>query len=139
MTGNYEMNRQVTFSQYSSLVLIPKDRSKNDSPQDKQRFRQELVQDARHMARILETTPAYDITPEQLYLCMGIEPFVTPGLAVRLQDIKRKHVRAVLDEQRIQRKRGVCDIEKLSFVSKQTSSWSRERAYKLGVGYSDVE
>ena len=138
MPGNYEMNKQVTFSQYSSLLIISNDntRIKKNSPQDEQRFRQELVQDARRMARILETTPAYNVTPQQLYQCMGIEPYVTPGLAVRLQDIKRKHVNAVLGEQR--RQRGVCDIEKLSSVSKQTSGWSRERAYKLGVGYSDL-
>ncbi len=135
------MNKQVTFSQYSSLALIPKDdiRSKNNSPQDEQRLLQELFQDARRMARILESTPAYNITPEDLYLCMGIEQFVTPGLAVRLQDVKRKHVRTVLEEQRVQRQQGICDIDKLSFVSKQTSGSSRERAYKLAVGYSDVE
>ena len=91
------------------------------------------------MSRILETTPAYNITPEQLYLCMGIEALVTPGLARRIQDVKRGHVRAVLEEQLAQRKRGMYDVEKLSCVSQRTSGWSRERAHKLAVGYSDVE
>ena len=134
------MNQQVTFSQYSSLVLIPKDdlHAKKNSPQDEQHFRQELVQDARRMARILESTPAYNITPEQLYLCVGIEPFVTPGLALRIEDMRRKHIKAVLEEQRMQRQRGVCDIEKLSFMAQRTSHWARERAGKLAVGYNNI-
>ena len=103
-----------------------------------QHFREELVQDARQMSKILDITPACNITPEQLCLCVGIEPFVTPGLARRVQDMKRKHITEALKEQRIQRQRGEVDVEALCGVSKRSSRWARSRAWKLADGYSKL-
>ena len=132
--------RGVTFSPFSTLAFIPKDEadSKWYSRQEKHRFRLVLIRDARRMARTFKAAPADGILPEQLYECVGIEVLVTQGLARHAAEKKRKHVDAVLSEQSLQKQHGACDLERLSGVSKTTSSWTTERARKLATGYCEL-
>ena len=87
------------------------------------------------MSREMNNTPVEAITPEQLCECVGIEVFVTQGLAKDAFEKKRTHIDAVLSEQRLQEEKGVCDIEKLSKVSEKGSRWTRSRAQKLASLY----
>lgn len=88
------------------------------------------------MSRQIEYAPADAmITLEQLYECIGIEVYVTKGLAKDVAKTRRAHVDAVLSEQRIQKRKVVCDIEKLSSVSKTRSLLSKVRARKLATVY----
>ena len=75
---------RVSFSRFSQQVLIPKDQkdSKWYSLQERNGLRQDSVQEARRMANVLEAvTTKGGITLEQLLECVGIENFVTRGLA----------------------------------------------------------
>ena len=133
--------RAVTFSQFSELAFIPKDdiESKWYSKQETHGFRRALVRDAKQMSRQIEDAPADAmITLEQLYECIGIEVYVTKGLAKDVAKTRRAHVDAVLSEQSLQKRQGVCDlcdIEKLASVSKTRSRWTEVRARKLATGY----
>lgn len=66
--------RGVTFSQYSELAYIPQESTEQKwfSSEDKQRFRQELLRDARRMSREIENATAEaTIARERLYECIG--------------------------------------------------------------------
>ena len=125
--------RGVLFSDFSQLTFIPKDdaESKWYSPEEKQSNREALIQETRHMLKEISSTSSDAITSEQLSACIGIELFVTQGLATHVEKQRRVHIQAVLDEQRLQKEYGVCEPEKLCDVSKMTSKWSRHRARKL--------
>lgn len=133
--------RAVTFSRFSELAFIPKDDNSSNnwySSKDNLSFRQALVKDARRMSREIQGAPLdAKILRENLYGCVGIEKFVTKGLAREIQETRRAHVNAVLSEQSLQRQQGVCDIEKLSSVSNKTQ-WTKERARILATGYSKL-
>ena len=93
--------REVGFTKFSELVLIPKDEPglKWYNAQEKERFRLELVRDARRLSGELERTGSEAATPETLLDCMGIEVFVTRGLLMRMTERKRVHIHGVLSEQ----------------------------------------
>ena len=97
-----------------------------------------MIRDAMRISREINNTPIEAITPEQLYECVGIEVFVTQGLAVYVAEKKRAHVDDVLSEQTLQEYNGICDIEKLSSVSKNGSRWHRSRAQKLASAYNGL-
>jgi len=69
-------------------------------------------------------------------MCLGIELFLSQGLARQAAEMKRTHIDAVVAEQRTQTALGLCDIERLSSISKESSNCYRERAQKLAEGYS---
>ena len=129
--------QKVTFSQYSQLAFVPRDdaESKWFSSQEKRSNREELIQDTRHMMKEINSTPPNSITAEQLCNCIGIEVFVTQGLAAHVEKGKRTHVQAVLAAQRLQRQQGIYNADMLCDVAKKTSRSSRNRAWKLAVGY----
>ena len=124
----------VSFSKYSEVTLIPKEdiytSKKWYSPNDRDQFYQNLNEDIKRASR--------DIAQQSLhhrkYECVGIDVFLTEGLAKRLLETKRAHVHAVLSEQNRQRERGFCDMDKLADVSKKTS-WTRDRARTIATGY----
>ena len=90
------------------------------------------------MAKELEAaTTKGGITLEQLHECVGIENFVTRGLAKQVVERRRALIRAVLLEQNLQRQRGITDNEMLRTMSRHKSEWSRDRARKLAEGYSE--
>ena len=133
--------RAVTFSQFSELAFITKDviqSKKWYTKQENHRFRQTMIGDARRMSGEINNTPVEAITPEQLYECVGIEVFITQGLAMHVAEKKRAHIDAVLSEQMLQEDNGICDIEKLSSVSKNGSRWHRSRAQKLASAYNGL-
>lgn len=135
--------RAVSFSEFSSLVFIPKANEAESesmwySTEEKESIRQDLIRDATRMARTMNGTPVRSITPEHLVQCIGLEPFVTPGLARRMGQQKRAHVQAVLLEQRSQRTRGISDLDKLASISRDTSGEMTERSHRLAMGYTQL-
>ena len=129
--------KEVAFAEFSEMKLVPKDKpgSKWYSSQEIHRLRQELIEDVWRTMREIERTTSGAVTPGQLLECIGVEDFVTQGLARNLQEKKRAHVDAILSEQKLQRKRGVCDPEALRSISKKSSCSARNRARKLAIGY----
>ena len=125
--------REVGFTKFSELVLIPKDEQglKWYNSQEKAGFHQELVSDVRRLSGELERTGSEVLTPKVLLNCMGIEVLVTRGLLRRKTEQKRMHIHTVLSEQQLQRRQGISDPEKLSRVAKQSSTSSAKRARKL--------
>ena len=134
----------VTFSHFSELAYIPKDHDpkKWHSSEDMEGFRRALAVDVRSVSRDLvgdflrnpsSSTSEHARNPSRQYECLGIEMFVTEGLAKKIQDTRRAHVKAVLDEQALQRQQGICDAKKLSSVSKR-SNWSEKRARIVAMG-----
>ena len=128
----------VTFSHFSELAYIPKDHDpkKWHSSEDMEGFRRALAVDVRRVSRELQEDFLRNLTssaseharnPSRQYECLGIEMFVTEGLAKKIQDTRCAHVKAILNEQALQRRQGICDAEKLSSVSKK-SNWSAKRA-----------
>ena len=88
------------------------------------------------MSRQIDDAPADAmITLEQLHRCIGIEVYVTKSLVKDVAKMRRVHVDAVLLEQNLQTLQGVCDIKKLSSVSKIRSRWTKVRAQKLATSY----
>ena len=133
-------HRAVTFSETSHLVYIHKDddESKWYSSQERRVYQRELAIDIARMSREINDAPAGSISKDQLYKCVGIEMFLTQGLANRVTNVKQEHMDAVLAEQRLQNQRCICDADKLCKVSKKTSRWSRKRAQALAFGYSEI-
>ena len=121
--------REVTFSQSSQLAFIPEDNAESKwySTQEKQKHQEELIRDVRRMRNeinrwqyeslINSSSPSNNITSEQLIKCIGIEAFVTQGLAMNLVKRKRAHVLAVLTEQGLQKQQGIHDAKNLGDVS----------------------
>lgn len=79
-----------------------------------------------------------DISRETLLQCIGIEAFLTDGLAQHIMQYKKEHIKAVLREQTRQIEQGHSNIEILSSVSESTSQWSKERAAKLALDCSEL-
>lgn len=130
----------VSFSQYSEFAFIPKDEPspKWYNPEEKKRFRRNLIADARRLKRELEVTPTHATTPDRLCECLGLEAFMNKDLMLSIANKRRAHIDAILSEQRRQRERGVCDLETLSKISKESSEWTATRAQKLGMAYSEL-
>lgn len=134
--------KTVTFSQYSQLAVVPRAEFPDScwySPKDKTRFHRTVAKDVMRMMQVIEDTPAdAKFTPEQLYEFVGIEIFVTKGMAGYVAAARRAHVRAVLAQQHRQWRQGKCSPEDLAQVSKMMSAKSEERAQKLASGYAEV-
>lgn len=133
--------RAVAFTQYSELAFIPRDDAqyKWHSTQDKLLFRQSLIQDINRVSRDFQDAAARaTVTPELLQECVGIEPFVTNGLAKHIDEKKRAHIQAVLQEQSLQREQGVCNPERLAMVSMVGSQSTAKRAQAFATGYSKI-
>lgn len=114
-------------------------KSKWFSKQERAQFRKSLIRDSERMLKEFEDAPEDDfISRDQLLACVGIEMFVSKGLAGYVKERRREHIAAVLSEHRQQEEEGIHDAEKLACVSKSKSKWARDRARKLGVGYSKL-
>ena len=132
----------VTFSEFSELVYyhIPCDYDKSTtwySSSDRCGFRQTLIENARHVSQEINDLQHGDIlTHEQQSKCIGIEIFLSNGVARCAQQAKRAHIAAVLSEQRIQNQNGTVDIARLSMVSQIRSRANVENARDLAAGYA---
>ncbi len=136
--------RRVVFSEYSELVIVPRSDEHTlsttwYSAQDRYHFRQTLIHEARGVSREIKALPLGDVlSHEQLCDCLGIELFITMGAARKADQARRSHIAAVLSEQCRQKQEGVCDLERLSRVSKRGSELSTVRASKLAAGYAAI-
>jgi len=126
--------RTITFSEYSDLYFINKDDENSAtwySSNDMLQFRKTLVDDARTASQDLQDLPLGDMTHQQLCECLGIETLLFSGVARCIQHAKRAHIAAVLTEQSMQRREGICDIERISRVSQNRSRWTVEKSQKF--------
>jgi len=127
--------RAVTFSPWSEMAVIPKEKMKLAerwySTEDHARFKQELIRDVQGVSRVIATTPADMLTQDELHECIGIESFLNQDLLRHLQAKKRAHVRAIVIGQRIYNE------EELSLVSKISSRWARDGAHFRAKGFSN--
>lgn len=136
--------RTVTFAENSDLVYYPipigQDKSTTwYSSKDRHSFRQTMIHDVWNASQEINHLRSGDIlTYEQLSECMGIEMFLSNGVARCAHQARRAHIAAVLSEQRIQQESGICDIARLSSVSTNRSFQTVERARKLAVGYASL-
>ena len=141
-TSTASRPKTVTFSQFSELGFIPKDKESTRkwyTPQDTHHFRQVLAQDILSMKMKIQRMPQKAVlSPEDVYNCVGIEVFLTNGLALRMRDERFAHIDAVLLEQNLQRQNGTCYLEKLSAVSEKKTLWVKERAHNLATNYSKI-
>ena len=96
--------------------------------EDTNHFHQGLVQDVRRVSREIQEAgvPKY---PHEL---VGIEIFVTEGLARRVEVARREHIRAVLYEQMLQRRLGICDVAKRIIIVTASVSGLLSRIDKCG-------
>jgi len=132
----------VSFSRYSQLALIPRRTDIEEcqlwyTDQEKREIRRALVRDPLRMSAVVDRAGT-TIDLDQLHECVGIETYMTRGLARMVVDVRRSNIEAVLAEQRRQAERGVRDEDAISTVSRKHSKWSRDRARKLAEGYSEL-
>ena len=122
--SNLPRSRVVRFSQFSEMVIIPRDtvKSKAYSPNDWLRFRQDMISDARRMARLLTNTPGEAITQDDIYGCIGIELGLSRGVAMYAQERKREHAALIITHQTS------VNNQELAMLSENSSRWARDRA-----------
>ena len=134
--------RSVTFSPICDVAYVAKEDNPSKkwySSKDKKYFRRALLRDGKQLSVMVEDLPAEAVlTPDQLLECLGIEIFVTRGLAEHVMQMRHAHIATVLSEHARQEHQGVCNVKRLSSVSKVTSRFLKERAKKLATGYSKI-
>ncbi len=132
--------RAVTFSEYSELVAFPCDHDTATtwySSKETRQFRQTMIDDAWKASQEIIDLPHGGILTHELTQCLGIKIFRTHGVAKCTGvQARRTHIAAVLSEQLMQKQMGICDVERLSRVSQNTSHASVLKAQKLAVGYA---
>ena len=122
--SNPPRSRAVHFSQFSDMVIIPRDnvKSKAYSHNDRRRFQQDMISDARRMSRLLTITPGEEITQDDIYGCIDIELYLSRGLAMYAQERKRAHSDSIISHQTSVNKQA------LAMLSENSSRWARDRA-----------
>jgi hypothetical protein len=99
-------------------------------------FRKTLVDDARKASQDIKDLPLGDMTHQQLCECLGIETLLFSGIARCTLQARRALIAAVLTEQLMQRREGICDIERISRVSQNRSRWTVEKSQKFASAYA---
>ena len=119
------------------MAIIPQDNTaeKAYSREEMRHFKQALLLDVLRLRHEFASTPAEDITQEQLSRCTGLEHLLSQAALMNITAAKQAHLDAVLEEQRNQDQRNTLDEDKLSRVSMNSSRWARVRAERLAVGY----
>jgi len=131
--------RTITFSEYSDLYFLNNDGENSTtwySSNDMHQFRKTLVDDARKASQEIKDLPLGDMTHRQLCECLGIETLLFSGIARCTLQARRAHIAAVLTEQLMQRREGICDTERISRVSQNRSRWSVEKSLKFASAYA---
>lgn len=90
------------------------------------------------MAEVL-STPSDKISASDLSACVGLEVFLSPGLAKRARDKRAIHTKAISEEQFRQIEVNIWDDDRLSRISERSSRWSRERSHGIALGYWEID
>ena len=137
-------SRGVHFSTHNQLVNIPipsseENKARWHSSKSKKKFKKVLINDVRRMAEVLSSTSSDDdISTCDLNACVGIEIFLSHGLANLAREKRKMHTNSILNEQSRQQKINIRDDDRLSRVSERSSRWSRDRSHDLAVGYWEI-
>ena len=125
---------QVRFSPYSQLVVIPKDgvHSKWFSQRDRRQMKHRQLIDAIRMQDLFRNTSPDMVTQDDLFQCVGIEPFLSADLGLQRIERKQAHVEAVLSAQSAHQG----DCKKIALASESSSQWARESAERLAKVYA---
>ncbi|KAL7462409.1 hypothetical protein ACHAXS_002786 [Conticribra weissflogii] len=105
---------------------------------DKKRFKKAIMQDTKRMAEILASASGEEISSDVLTSCVGIELFLSPGLARRAKEKRMLHSQIILEEISRQEELNIEDDKRIRKLSERSSKWSRERAHDLAVGYWEI-
>ncbi len=105
---------------------------------DKKRFKKAIMQDTKRMAEILASASGEEISSDVLTSCVGIELFLSPGLARRAKEKRMLHSHIILEEISRQEELNIEDDKRIRKLSERSSKWSRERAHDLAVGYWEI-
>lgn len=134
----------VTFSKNTMVTWVPMDNKtvKSYSEHDNERFRRMRTSDAWRMKAELKPTLTNTTTnlatAEMLYECLGLDALINGELMMQRAKHKRSHIDFVLAEQKRQKECGICDIDKLSMISIESSEWSRLRAHEVATAYYEL-
>ncbi len=79
-----------------------------------------------------------DMSANELINCVGLEAFLSQGLARHMQEKRTKHLYLVLAEYCYQQELGVSDDDHLARVLETNLEWARKRANNVGVGYWEI-
>ena len=124
------------YMRYPSLKEIE---SKWYSHEDYANFKQQMTRDivlfSRAMAADIDNHTDKQVIQERLLIgCVGLDHLISRNVTQRYSELRasrKEHVRIVLDEQKLQRRRGVSCLEDLASVSMGSSLNSRERSHRV--------
>lgn len=151
------LKQAVTFSEYSELVYYqsPCDYDKSTmwySSDDRLRFRQTMIDDVRKASHEIDALPPFLQSSDDIddmiahrrkqklaCECLGIEIFLSNGVARYAEQARRAHIAAVLSEQWMQKQNGICDTGRLSRISQIRSQATVEKAWKLAAGCAALQ
>ena len=94
------------------------------------------VIDASRMRDWFRNLPPDMVTQDDLYECVGIEPFLSEDLGRQRLEMRRAHVEAVLLAQRAYQ--GASKVKKISQASERSSRLGRESAENLAKVYATL-
>ena len=123
--------RAVSFSPRSEAVVIPEVGKRPNgwyTKEDTNRFKRNLLTESRRMSRLVASTPLGMISQDTSDELVGIESFLSLDMLMIIQTRKRQHVQGIVSMQ------SVCSKEDLLFLSKESSSWSRDGAINRAAG-----
>ena len=135
--------RGVHFSTHNEMEYIDVTSSEEKSARwysskDKRRFKKTLINEVRKMTEVL-ATPSHKISASDLSACVGLEVFLSQGLAKRIRDKRDMHTNAILEEQCRQIEVNIWDDDRLSRISEKSSRWSRGRSHDIALGYWEID
>ena len=125
MSASYSRPTVLSFSQVSSLYVVPRTRKENFreiwyTKDDNDIFKQDFVRDVRRISSVLAYTTSRDmLNQEVLQECVGIEVFLLQEQRL-VQAKKRAHIMAVVNGQH-----ECSSPQELAFISEKSSRWAR--------------
>lgn len=133
--------RAIRFSPRSIAYSFERVQEKEEvwySDVERETIRQRNMQDVLDLHRTLPSLISSSNT-EALIEKTGLENTLSPKIRHKIKVARRRHLEAVLVEQRRQAEAGEYDTSKIADVSRRFSDWSRRRASIIGQLQSKKE
>eukprot|EP00804_Cyclotella_cryptica_P004751 CCRYP_016247-RA/>CCRYP_016247-RA protein AED:0.14 eAED:0.14 QI:0/-1/0/1/-1/1/1/0/157 len=130
--------RVVSFSPTSTLILIdyPSLEDKKSlwySKEDFDMFKLVLARDISNCSELIEDATSGLLSDDDSLHCIGLESFVSRGMAQHIAHVKKNHLYRILFEQARQRYLNAYNADALARVSTISSRWSRRRSRAIAV------
>ena len=135
--------RQVRFNDNSEEISVeyPAPGSDNDiwySRNEVQNFIAVQRADILRIAHAFSVAPGAIVSDEERIGMLGLEGFITPAVAQRVNQIRETHRNVVLAEQHRQNSLNINDWVVLGRISEHFSSPTRETAYQLALRFANM-